>query len=206
MLGPPASGKGTMAEQLSKDYGLEWISVGELLRREARKDGERARKIRELVYTGKLLPFEIVNEVLKENLPKDNWIIDGYPRDIDQARFLQENIPYDLVIFIDLPKEKSRERIVYRRQCPKCGAVFNLKTNPPKNDETCDYCGTKLIQRKDDKEEVWSIRWKVYEEKTFPLKQFFQEKGRIEIVNGDQPIKDEYKEIINVLKRKGLIK
>jgi len=207
LLGPPASGKGTMAEMLSQEYNIPWISAGDVLRRESRKDTELGKWLREELKTGRLIPPDIVNELVNQELSNlDSWIIDGYPRDMDQARYMDEHNKPHLVVLINIPREVSEIRILYRRQCPKCGATYNLKTKPPKKDNICDYCGSRLIQRNDDKPEVLEKRWSEYINKTLKVINHYKMQGLVVEINGDQSIMDEYKEFKEKLKAKGLLK
>ncbi len=202
LIGPPASGKGTVAQRLSKELNIPKVVTGELLRREAKKDTDLGREIRELLKTGQILPMELVNAVLfKELMKLDSWILDGYPRSLEQKEALDNNkaTKPDIVIFIDVSKETSEKRILFRRQCPRCGKVYNLITNPPKHDELCDECNVKLIVREDDKKEVLEKRWEEYKKKTFPVVEAYKKEGLLREVDGEKSIDEEYEEVKKII-------
>ena len=199
MLGPPGSGKGTRAQIISEMYDIPIISTGDILREAAEKENERGRKIRKILDRGNLVPSEIVNELVKESLESRNtekgYILDGYPRNEDQARALektleQRNEELNYVLYVDIEDETIIERLSKRRTCPKCGAVYHLEFNPPEDDLICDICGYELVQRRDDKPEVIWNRLKVYREETEPLLDMYRKKGIVEKIPGDVDLEE----------------
>ena len=199
MLGPPGSGKGTRAQIISEMYDIPIISTGDILREAAEKENERGRKIRKILDRGNLVPSEIVNELVKESLESRNtekgYILDGYPRNEDQARALektleQRNEELNYVLYVDIEDETIIERLSKRRTCPKCGAVYHLEFNPPEDDLICDICGYELVQRRDDKPEVIWNRLKVYREETEPLLYMYRKKGLVEKIPGDVDLEE----------------
>jgi adenylate kinase len=199
MLGPPGSGKGTRAQIISERYDIPIISTGDILREAAEKETERGRKIRKILDRGNLVPSEIVNELVKESLESRNtekgYILDGYPRNKDQARALektleQRNDKLNYVLYVDIEDETIIERLSQRRTCPKCGAVYHLEFNPPEDDLICDICGHELVQRRDDKPEVIRNRLKVYREETEPLLDMYRKKGLVEKIPGDVDLEE----------------
>lgn len=209
-IAPPAAGKGTMSEILEEKYGYAHVSTGELLR-DGRKDGtERAKIIIEAQDSGGLVPDYIVDELLKERLQKDDckkgFILDGYPRSLDQAnkydKILSEiNVDLGVVIYLDTPRELLEKRITGRRLCPKCNSTYNILTgvNTPKVENTCDKCGEELYQRSDDNTESFNARYQTYLDKTYPLLDYYEKKNvlhRIKSVDIDNTMK-EIEAIIN---------
>ncbi len=190
-LGPPGAGKGTQAEIIAKKHGLVKISTGDILR-EAVKNGTELGKIADgYMKKGELVPDEIMLGLIEEQLEKIDrgFILDGFPRTVKQAVGLDEllarkRLPLKAVILLDVPDEEIVKRLSARRICPNCGAVYNMIYNPPRNDEICDVCGTKLVQRKDDNPETIRRRLDVYRERTAPLIGYYREKGLLVEVDG----------------------
>ncbi len=190
-LGPPGAGKGTQAEIIAKKHGLVKISTGDILR-EAVKNGTELGKLADgYMKRGELVPDEIMLGLIEEQLANidKGFILDGFPRTVKQAEGLDEllqkkHLPLKAVILLDVPDEEIIKRLSARRVCPNCGAVYNLLYNPPKNDEICDVCGTKLVQRKDDNPETIKRRLDVYHEQTAPLIDYYQAKGLLVKVDG----------------------
>ena len=190
-LGPPGAGKGTQAEIIAKRHGLVKISTGDILR-EAVKNGTELGKLADgYMKRGELVPDEIMLGLIEEQLANidKGFILDGFPRTVKQAERFDEllerkNLPLKAVILLGVPDEEIIKRLSARRVCPNCGAVYNLLFTPPKNDEICDVCGTKLVQRKDDNPETIKRRLDVYREQTAPLIDYYQEKGLLVKIDG----------------------
>ena len=194
MLGPPGSGKGTRAHLISEMYDIPIISTGDILRETAENNNERGKKIRKILDRGKLVPSEIVNELVKEKLheldTENGYILDGYPRNEEQFEALKKTLDerkeeLNYVLYVDIDDKILIERLSKRRTCPECGAVYHLKFNPPEEDLICDQCGTKLIQRRDDKPKVIKKRLEVYRKETQPLLEKYQEKGLVKKIPGN---------------------
>ncbi len=188
LLGPPGAGKGTFAKYFSKKYCIPHISTGDIFRAEIEKGTELGKKAKEYVEKGLLVPDEIVIEIVKKRLQepdtKKGFILDGFPRTINQAKALDEFASIDAAIYIYVPMEVAIERLSARYVCPKCGRVYNLKFNPPKNDLKCDDDGTPLIRRKDDEPEVIKKRYEVYYQTFNPIIEYYRKKNLlIEIDN-----------------------
>ena len=189
MVGPPASGKGTQTKKLAAETGLKHVDTGSMLR-EAVSNGTEAGKIAKgFMDKGQLVPVEIVARIIKERLMKDDckngFILDGFPRSTEQAAIL-DNILEEIdgdnevslkVIYFDIPMDNLIERIVNRRSCPACGAIFNVKTMTLKNDGKCDICNADLVQRADDNEETAKSRFNTYFEQTAPLVDLYEKRG-----------------------------
>ncbi|MCD6575791.1 MAG: adenylate kinase [Nanoarchaeota archaeon] len=211
MLGPPGAGKGTYATRLAPKLGIPTISTGELLRA-ARDDPEIGETIRKYQDSGELVPDEIVIQILKKRLEQDDakngFILDGFPRTLAQAKALETITNIDVVINLDVPEEILIKRLSARRQCKKCGAIYNLLYLKPKVDGICDKCGGELYQRDDDKPEAIKERLRVYHEKTAPLIDYYKEKGIMITITTDRidvPPEEQVEKIMQKLKEKNLI-
>lgn len=208
LLGAPGAGKGTQAKFLSEKYGIPQISTGDMLREAVSKGTELGKKAREFMNQGKLVPDEIVVGIVKERLRESDcergFILDGFPRTIAQAEALDRIMAemgkkIDAVININVPEEEIVKRIVNRRICRKCGAIYHLIYDPPKNNGICDKCGGELYQRDDDKENVVRERFKVYRKNTEPLIEYYKKKGILFDVDGTKDIEKVKAEILSVL-------
>lgn len=205
-FGPPGAGKGTQAKRVAKEFDVVHISTGDILRDAVSKGTELGKKAKAIMDRGELVSDEIMNSLVKEKLEElDSFILDGYPRTLDQAKFLDQATKelkkeIDAAVLIDVSEEEIVKRISNRRVCPNCGKVYNLITLKPKEDEKCDVCGTKLIQRDDDKEEVVRERYKVYKKNTEPVIEYYRKNNKIITIDGAQNIEDVTKELFNILR------
>ncbi len=210
LLGPPGAGKGTQAKRIVEKYGIPQISTGDMFREAVAKGTELGKKAKEYMDRGELVPDEIVIGIVRERLSQPDcekgFILDGFPRTIAQAEALDEMLDdmgrkIDAVINIVVPDEEIMKRIVYRRVCKECGAVYNLIYSPPKQDGVCDKCGGELYQRDDDKEETVRERLRVYKEQTEPLINYYSQKEIIHDIDGTKDIEEVWKQIENVLEK-----
>ncbi len=199
LLGPPGVGKGTQAQILAKKLGLKWISTGDILRKEVAEGTELGKKAEKYMKEGKLVPDDIIIEIIKKHLSSSGVIFDGFPRNLSQAKALEKIMDVDKVIFLNCPEEVVIFRLTNRRICVKCNRVYNLISNPPKNDEVCDVCGSKLVQREDDKPEVIRKRFRVYNEETKPLLSYYREKGILYEIDASGEVSEITKSILGVL-------
>ena len=176
LIAPPASGKGTQAKLLCEKYKLVHISTGDLLREASTKDDELGSFLKSELQTGKLISDEIINKLLCNRLNqediKNGFVLDGYPRNINQASSLIDitdklNISIKNVIYIDVPKEVIIERMQSRLMCSKCGSIYNTLSVKPKNENICDLCNSTLKKRDDDNITVFQIRYDEYMKETF---------------------------------------
>ena len=181
ILGPPGSGKGTYSSRLSARLGIPHISTGDIFREEIKSGSELGRRISEYVSNGRLVPDDTVNKVMEKRLSKEDcgrgFILDGYPRTIQQAEFLDRLSKIDVVINLNVPDEVIVRRLSSRLVCKKCGAIYNKITLPPKVDGVCDKCGGELYQREDDKPEVVRERIKIYKKEVAPLLEHYRKAG-----------------------------
>jgi len=204
-LGPPGAGKGTQADYLKEQYGIEKISTGDILREAVRNGTKLGKLASSYMEKGELVPDDIILSLVKERISKlENFILDGFPRTLVQAEGLNnilKELGKDLkaVIYFDIDDEKVIERLTSRRVCPNCGAVYNLITNPPKNDEVCDYCGTALERRKDDNESTVRNRLQVYKRDTLPLVDFYEKKGLLKKIDAGKPPEEVLHSILRLL-------
>jgi len=208
-LGPPGVGKGTYAKELSKRYNIPHISTGDIFREEIRKGTELGKKVKSYVERGELVPDEIVIEVVRKRLSQDDckrgFILDGFPRTINQAIALDSIVKVDLVFNFVAPKSVIIERLSGRRICQKCGAIYHIKFNPPKRPGICDKCGGPLYQREDDKPEVIEERLRVYEKQTAPIVDYYRKKGILVEVDASRNMEEVIKDCEQILKAKGLL-
>ncbi|HII39892.1 MAG TPA: adenylate kinase [Thermoplasmata archaeon] len=180
LLGPPGSGKGTQGAKLAEALGVPRISTGDILRRNVAAGTELGRKAKAFMESGKLVPDELViamtAERLREPDAQKGFILDGFPRTIAQAEALSKLTPLDAVVNLFLEPEELVKRSAGRRVCPKCEAVYHLVSNPPRKAGVCDRCGTALVTRPDDREEVVRTRIETYERQAAPLIQYFKDR------------------------------
>jgi len=198
LLGPPGAGKGTQAELLAKHLGLQHISTGEILREEVRRGTELGEKAKGYMDRGELVPDDLIIEMLKGRLG-EGFILDGFPRSLRQAEALAELAEVDRVLELDLPEEEVVRRLSARRVCERCGRNYNLLTSPPKREGVCDACGGQLVQRDDDRAEVIRRRYRVYEEETAPLKEFYRERGLLAELDGAHSVEEVFQDALACL-------
>lgn len=181
LLGPPGSGKGTQGAKLAELLGVPRISTGDILRRNVAAGTELGKRAKTFMESGGLVPDDLViamtAERLKEPDARKGFILDGFPRTIAQAEALSKLTALDAVVNLFLEPEELVKRSAGRRVCPKCESVYHVVSNPPQKDGVCDKCGTALITRPDDREEVVRTRIETYERQTAPLVQYYKERG-----------------------------
>ncbi len=207
LLGPPGGGKGTQGELIEKKYGFPKISTGDLLRREVQEKTTLGEMARAKMNQGELVNDDIVVEMIKHKIfqpdCKRGYILDGFPRNVGQARRLEEigeKCP-EIVIDIHLSEQALIQRLSARRICSSCGAVYNLLTRNPRKEGTCDICGLELIQREDDVPAVIKERLKVYHEQTEALIDYYSRKNVYFKIDGEEKIETISKNIYSILDR-----
>ena len=189
IIGPPGSGKGTIATRLVKAFGLTHLSSGDLIRSQISKESEVGRAAKTFVTEGKLVPDDIVSKLVLEELKQctaDRWLLDGFPRTIAQARLLDENFALSRVIHLDVPFEEIIRRVSERWIHPSSGRVYNLSYNPPKLPGKDDVTGEDLVQREDDRLEAVQQRLQQYNEDTLPLLDYYNQKNLLVTFSGDK--------------------
>jgi adenylate kinase len=208
ILGPPGSGKGTQAVQVAREFGIKHLSTGDILREEVKGKTDLGDKARGYMDEGELVPDDLMLEMIRKEIKKqgrEGWILDGFPRTLDQARGLsemleKEEIGIDHVILIQVDSDVIVRRLGNRRVCSQCGAIYNLESIEPTQTEVCKRCGGKLVKRPDDHEETVRRRLEVYHEQTAPVVGYYREKGDVNIVDGSGEIEEIFSAIEGVLK------
>jgi adenylate kinase len=190
LIGPPGSGKGTQAERLTRLMNIPAISTGAMLRAEMAANTELGKMAAAITFTGGLVGDEIVNKMIANRIAQSDcapgFMLDGYPRTVAQAQYLDDllssrGLPHPLVLHIDVPDSVVVERICLRRQCPSCGHIYNLKFQPPANENLCDSDSCKLVTRSDDCEETVRARLTAYNASTAPLLTYYAGKRYLRV-------------------------
>jgi adenylate kinase len=193
LLGPPGAGKGTQAERLEDDFHLPYIATGNMLRAAVADKTDLGKQAEAHMKAGDLVPDELIIDLIlecvEEDQCKDGFLLDGFPRTLEQARSLDAAIErlgrkLTAALLIDVPDDVLVARITGRRVCSKEGHVYHVESNPPKHDGVCDIDGSKLIQREDDSEEVVAERLRVYHAKTEPIVGHYEAKGLLKRFDG----------------------
>ncbi|MFY9213876.1 MAG: adenylate kinase [Tissierellaceae bacterium] len=206
LLGPPGVGKGTQASNIVKKYNIPHISTGDIFRANIKSGTELGITAKSYMDKGLLVPDEIVVSIVQDRLAqddcKDGFLLDGFPRTVEQAEALdieldKMGIKLDKVVNIDADKDVLIARVTGRRICKECGATYHVINNPPKVEGVCDIDGGELYQRADDTEETVATRIQVYLEQTQPLIDYYRKKGLLLDVDGTKPIEEVFRTIIN---------
>ncbi len=209
LLGPPGAGKGTQAEKIVEKHELAYISTGDILRKAVREGKELGRKARQYMDQGQLVPDEVVMEIVKERLLdpdcKSGALFDGFPRTVEQAIFLEKTLSeigsaVDRVLSIEVEESELIERLTGRRVCSDCGAGYHIKFKPPKVRNVCDQCGGDLYQRDDDSLKTVEERLAVYGRQTEPLIEYYQDRGVLSSIDGNQDIENVSEQTDAILK------
>lgn len=201
LMGAPGAGKGTQAQRIAEKYGIPQISTGDILRSNVQRGTELGKKAKEVMERGELVSDDLVLPMVADRLNQEDcangFILDGFPRTVPQAewldRFLEgrsfggRKIP-PVVINIKVSYNQLLQRLTGRRSCPVDQSIYNIYLHPPKQDGLCDICGAKLVQRKDDREEVISERLMSYERQTLPLVEYYGRKARLQEIDGELPV------------------
>lgn len=210
-LGPPACGKGTQTTKLALYLNLPHIDTGSLLRAEIQKGSDNGKIAKSFIDKGELVPVNLVGSIIKDRLSKEDcsngYILDGYPRSLEQADILtviNSEINGDTevdfkAIYFDLHQDILISRIVNRRSCPKCGEIYNIKFKPTRVAGICDNCGAKLVQRKDDTEEIAKARFETYFHETAPLIDYYKNKGVLKTLNADGSIDEVWERLLKII-------
>lgn len=209
LLAPPAAGKGTQSEKLEKEYNLNHISTGDLLRNASREENDFGKNLKSIMESGKLVTDDIVLEVLNRYLDKAdnmNLLLDGFPRNIYQANKLDEILAskdskVNYVFLLDVPKETLADRITGRRLCKSCGRVYNVNIESlmPSKDNVCDNCGNELYQRSDDNRETFETRYNEYLEQTSPLIDYYKNKNVLFEIDSTRTVEEIFNQIKEII-------
>ena len=209
-IAPPAAGKGTQADLVSNKYHIPHISTGDILREISKEDSEIGKYVYETLASGKLVKDEITYQLIEERLKRDDckngYIIDGFPRNIEQTYEydkILKNLDYDIgnVILIDIDKKTLEKRITGRRLCEECGAIYNIndENKSPKVESVCDNCGGKLYQRSDDNLEAFETRYQTYLDKTEPIIDYYRKANVLKVVDGNDTIENIFNSIDEII-------
>lgn len=208
LMGPQGSGKGTQASRLASVLKIPQITTGDIVRKIEKENTPLGKEVKNLIDKGNLVPDATMDKIIKGRLSQEDckkgFILDGYPRTLGQARFLDEITKIENVIVLEIPENITVDRISSRRVCKKCGANFNLKTMKPKMDGICDVCGNALIMRQDDHPSAIRKRLELYHKETSPIINYYKKKRLVTVINGNQKIEEVQKILMRLLrKRKG---
>lgn len=209
LLGLPGAGKGTQAARVSEKYNIPHISTGDMFRAAMKNKTALGLKAKEYMDAGDLVPDDVTNGIVKERLQQDDakrgFLLDGYPRTLNQAQALQQalastNRRLDHVLYIKVPKDILKERLTGRFMCSNCGATYHKLFNPPRVEGTCDKCGSHdFYQREDDKPATVENRIEVNEKQTETLAEHYREQGLVREIDGEQSPKQVFKDIVDIL-------
>lgn len=202
LLGSPGSGKGTIASVLKNQLNMNHISTGDLFRNSLDNNDELSHQIRDIMSTGGLIPDDITNKLAKDAIiksinEKKSFILDGYPRTLEQAKYLSTVCEIDNVIYLNIDEQILLKRIIGRRSCKKCKEVYNIYFKKPIIENECDKCHLPLFTRKDDNEESFALRINEYKHKTQPLIDFYKQKNKLVEIDSNQNIE----KIVNTIKQ-----
>lgn len=204
LLGPPGAGKGTQASSIVKEYGITHISTGDIFRHNIKNETELGKKVKAYLDNGQLVPDQLTIDLVWDRLSKDDckdgFLLDGFPRTINQAESLQKGLEerglkLDRVVNIDVDKNILVKRLSGRRVCKDCGETYHIDNKPTAKEGICDKCSGEVIQRADDNEKTVLDRIEVYEKQTFPLIDFYTNLNLVLTVDGTLPIEDVFSQI-----------
>ena len=208
LLGPPGAGKGTQAAKIIEKYNIPHISTGDIFRKNISEGTRLGKKAKEYMDKGELVPDSLVIEIATDRLTEDDckngFLLDGFPRTVEQAvaldAFLGEHgKKIDHVLDIDVPKEELMTRLIGRRVCKNCGATYHVTNMPPKTEGVCDKCGGELMQRADDTESTVENRIEVYNKQTKPLLNYYDKLGNIAHLDGSIGLENLFAQIVGIL-------
>ena len=208
LLGPPGAGKGTQAVKIVEKYDVPHISTGDIFRKNIKEGTPLGKKAQEYMNKGELVPDSLVIEIATDRLTEDDcsegFLLDGFPRTVEQAEaldaFLEKNgKKVDWVLDIDVDKEELMTRLTGRRVCKSCGATYHVVNIPPKQEGICDECGGELYQRADDTVETVENRIEVYNSQTKPLIDYYEAIGNIAHLDGAAPLDEVFAGIVSIL-------
>ncbi len=208
LIGIQGCGKGTQAKILEEKFGWKHITTGNLLRESIENQTELGLAAKKFMDEGELVPDKYVFQIVEDALTnaKDGTILDGFPRNMEQLKYLEKNFTIDKVVLLELSDEKALERVSSRRNCVDCKKDYNLLYNKPKVEGICDVCGGKIVQRDDDHEEAIKKRIEKFYEDTAEVISYFSEQGKLIRVNADAPINKIQDNIVKALEVRDLKK
>ncbi|HLA79248.1 MAG TPA: adenylate kinase [Vicinamibacteria bacterium] len=209
-LGPPGAGKGTQAERLAAHLGLPRVSTGDILREAIAQGSPLGQQAAPLIEKGQLVPDELLIGIIRERLLAPDcapgYVLDGFPRTLGQAEsfagMVRGGAAALLVFDVEVPRAELLRRLSGRRWCPACQATYHLDNKPPRVDSTCDQCGARLIQREDDKEESVARRLDVYDQRTAPLREYYETRSRFHHIDGHRPVETVFQDLRRILQER----
>ena len=201
LLGAPGAGKGTQGELLSEKLGIPAISTGNMLREAMKNGSELGKQVKQYMDEGSLVPDDVIMSIIEERVAepdcKNGFILDGVPRTLAQAEAMEaRGVQIDHVVSLEVDDDEIADRMSGRRVCTKCGASYHIVNNPTKVAGICDLCGSEVTIRKDDEPATVRHRLDVYHASTEVLKSFYQERGKLRLVYGNQPISGTHRDIL----------
>ncbi|MBR2990434.1 MAG: adenylate kinase [Solobacterium sp.] len=208
IMGPAGAGKGTMSDLIIKNYDIPHISTGDMLRENVRNNTPLGLEAKGYMEAGKLVPDAVINGMVEVRLQEPDcvkgYLLDGFPRTLEQANTLTEiaeriGRPVQAVIALEVSFDELVKRITGRRICPKCGAIYHTINQPSKVEGICDVCGSELVQRKDDTVEQLKVRMEEYENSTKPVIDFYEAKGLVHRVDAGKPADEVFAQIREIL-------
>ena len=208
LLGPPGAGKGTQATRIAEKYNILHISTGDIFRANVKEGTPLGKKAKEYMDKGLLVPDELVCDLVEDRVSKDDcangYLLDGFPRTVFQASHFDEYLKkvgsaLDCVVDIEVEEDKLLPRMIGRRVCRNCGKPYHVVTMPPKKEGVCDVCGGEVYQRADDCEETVKNRFKVYQDQTSPLIEYYKESGLLAPVDGSKSMDEVFETICALL-------
>ncbi|ATQ49225.1 adenylate kinase [Staphylococcus epidermidis] len=208
LMGLPGAGKGTQASEIVKKFPIPHISTGDMFRKAIKDETDLGKEAKSYMDRGELVPDEVTVGIVKERISEDDakkgFLLDGFPRTIDQAESLNQIMSeldreIDAVINIEVPEEELMNRLTGRRICEKCGTTYHLVFNPPKVDGICDIDGGKLYQREDDNPETVSNRLSVNVKQSKPILEYYNNKGVLKNIDGSKDIDEVTDDVIDIL-------
>jgi len=210
ILGASGAGKGTQAKAIADHFGVQHVSTGDFLREEVKLNSALSRAVKRLIDRGDLVPDELMLSIVQGFLADDNFILDGFPRTYAQALALDEmcltlGAPIDMALNIHVSDDDIIQRIVGRKVCPDCSAMFHMFFYPPKEAFKCDHCGGELVQRPDDTASTVRHRLKIYHERTVPIIDFYKRQGILISTSGAGDAEEISKNLISIIEAKTLI-
>ncbi|WP_458187489.1 adenylate kinase [Haladaptatus sp. NG-WS-4] len=201
ILGAPGAGKGTQSARIADEFDVDHVTTGDALRANKHMETEHGTPA-SFMNAGELVPDPVVNEIVQAALSEaDGYVLDGYPRNLSQAEYLDDITDLDVVLYLDVAKAELVDRLTGRRVCSECGANYHVEFSPPEEEGVCDECGGELIQRDDDTEETVRERIRVYEENTEPVIEHYDEQGDLVRIDGEQTPDDVWDDIRETIER-----
>lgn len=206
LLGPPGGGKGTQAKKIVEEFGYAHFSTGDALREEVQNETEIGKQAKSIMDSGDLVPDELLGAMVRDRIDKaagsEGIILDGYPRTVAQAEFLSTFTGDMNVAAVNIRVDQNQiiERLSGRRFCPNCGTIYNISFSPPAKEGICDKCGTGLARRKDDYEDVIRERLRVYDEKTQPVVDYYEDSGSYFEVDGNRSPEEVFIEVSKIVR------